>query len=101
MLALLLTSLLQRELARKGLPHSINRMLEELGGIRVTLVVYPRSQDQRKNPIVTCITRMSALHQRIFTHLGLQRFVQPTRQVIEGKTCKTFRTTPHHATQAL
>ena len=33
-LALLLTSLLQRELARKGEPLSINRMLEELGGIR-------------------------------------------------------------------
>ena len=53
-LALLLTSLLQRD------PLSINRMLEELGGIRVTLVVYPRIQDQRKNTIVTCITGMSA-----------------------------------------
>ncbi len=77
-LALLLTSLLQRELARKGEPLSINRMLEELGGIRETLVVYPRSQGQRKNPTATCLTRMSALQQRIFTHLGLQRFVQPT-----------------------
>ena len=78
-LALLLTSLLQRELARKGEPLSINRMLEELGGIRETLVVYPRSQGQRKNPTATCLTRMSALQQRLFTHLGLQRFVQPTR----------------------
>jgi hypothetical protein len=33
-LALLPTSLLQRELARKGEHLSINRMLEELGGIR-------------------------------------------------------------------
>jgi len=33
-------ALLQRELARKGEPLSINRMLEELGGIRETLVVY-------------------------------------------------------------
>jgi transposase len=32
-LALLLPSLLQRELAQKGEPLSINRMLEELGGI--------------------------------------------------------------------
>ena len=78
-LALLLTSLLQRELARKGEPLSINRMLEELGGIRETLVVYPRSQGQRKNPTATCLTRMSALQQRLFTHLGLQRFVHPTR----------------------
>jgi transposase len=37
-LALLLTSLLQRELAQKGEPLSINRMLEELGGIRETLM---------------------------------------------------------------
>jgi transposase len=49
-LALLLTSLLQRELARKGEPLSINRMLEELGGIRETLIVYPRRQGQRQAP---------------------------------------------------
>jgi hypothetical protein len=40
-LALLLTSLLQRELARKGESISINRMLEELAGIRETLIIYP------------------------------------------------------------
>ena len=78
-LALLLTSLLQRELARKGEPLSINRMLEELGAIRETLVVYPRSQGQRKNSTATCLTRMSALQQRLFTHLGLQRFVHTPR----------------------
>jgi hypothetical protein len=49
-LALLLTSLLQRELVRKGEPLRINRMLEELGGIRETLVVYPRRQGQRQTP---------------------------------------------------
>ena len=47
-LALLLTSLLQRELAQRGESLSINRMLEELGGIRETLVVYPRRQGQRQ-----------------------------------------------------
>jgi hypothetical protein len=36
-LALLLTSQLQRELARQGEPLSIDRRLEELGGIRETL----------------------------------------------------------------
>jgi transposase len=36
-LALLLTSLLHRELAQKGEPLSINRMLEELAGIRKSL----------------------------------------------------------------
>jgi transposase len=74
-LALLLTSLLQRELARNGEPLSINRMLEELGGIRETLVVYPRRQGQRQAPTATCLTRMTPLQQRLFSLLGLQRFV--------------------------
>jgi transposase len=78
-LALLLTSLLQRELAQKGEPLSINRMLEELGGIRETLVVYPRRQGQRQAPTATCLTRMTALQQRLFSLLGLQRFVPATR----------------------
>src|SRR6266498_4071145 len=56
-LALLLTSLLQRELARKGEPLSINRMLEELGGIRETLLVYPRRPGQRQAPTAACLTR--------------------------------------------
>jgi len=72
--ALLLTSLLQRELAREGERLSINRMLEELGGIRETIVVYPRKPGQRKNPTATCLTRMSALQQRLFSLLGLERF---------------------------
>jgi transposase len=78
-LALLLTSLLQRELARKGEPLSINRMLEELGGIRETLVVYPRRQGQRQAPTATCLTRMTALQQRLFSLLGLRRFVPAIR----------------------
>jgi transposase len=78
-LALLLTSLLQRELARKGEPLSINRMLEELGGIRETLVVYPRRQGQRQASTATCLTRMTALQQRLFSLLGLQQFVPATR----------------------
>jgi transposase len=74
-LALLLTSLLQRDLAQKGEPLSINRMLEELGGIRETLVVYPRRQGQRQASTATCLTRMTALQQRLFSLLSLQRFV--------------------------
>ena len=78
-LALLLTSLLQRELARKGEPLSINRMLQELGGIRETLVVYPRRQGQRQAPTATCLTRMTALQQRLFSLLDLQQFVPAIR----------------------
>jgi transposase len=72
-LALLLTSLLQRELARKSESLSINRLLEELAGIQETLVVFPRRQGQRQFPTATCLTRMSGLQQRLFTALGLDR----------------------------
>jgi transposase len=78
-LALLLTSLLQRELAGKGEPLSINRLLEELGGIQETLVVYPRRQGQRQASTAVCLTRMTALQQRLFSLLHLQRFVPVTR----------------------
>ena len=73
-LALLLTSLLQRELAGRGEHLSINRMLEELGGIRETLIIYPRRPGQRKNDTANCLTRMSALQQRLFSLLGLEKF---------------------------
>jgi hypothetical protein len=58
------------ELARKGEPLSFNRMLEELGGIRETLVVYPRRQGQLQASTATCLTRMTALQQRLFSLLG-------------------------------
>jgi transposase len=73
-LALTLSSVLQREVWNGGEQLSINRLLEELGGIRETLVVYPRRQGQRQNPTATCLTRMNALQQRLFSILDLQRY---------------------------
>ena len=70
---------LQRELAQKGERISINRMLEELASIRETLIVSPRRQGQPRAPAVTCLTRITVLQQRLFTLLGLQRFVPATR----------------------
>ena len=78
-LALLLTSLLQRELARHNELLSINQMLEELGGIRETLVIYPRRQGQRQYPTASCLTRMSALQQRLFSLLSLANYAPTTR----------------------
>jgi len=79
-LALLLTSLLQRELAQQGLELSIPRMLEELGGIRETLVVYPRRRGQHKHPTATCLSRMSSLQRQLYSLLGLDRYSPPARQ---------------------
>ena len=52
----------------------IYQMLEELGGIRETLIIYPRRPGQRKNDTANCLTRMSALQQRLFSLLGLEKF---------------------------
>ena len=73
-LALTLSSVLQREVWNQGEPLSINRLLEELGGIRETLVIYPRRQGQRHNHTATCLTRMNPLQQRLFSLLDLQRY---------------------------
>jgi transposase len=73
-LALTLSSVLQREVWRKGVQLSINRLLEELGGIRETLVIYPRRRGQRQNRTATCLTRMNELQKRLFSLLQLQRY---------------------------
>jgi transposase len=72
-LALMLTSVLQRDVWRQGEQLSINRLLEELGGIKETLVIYPRRQGQRQNRTATCLTRMNPLQQRLFSLLDFQR----------------------------
>ena len=78
-LALTLSSVLQREVWQKGEQLSINRLLEELGRIQETLVIYPRRQGQRQNPTATCLTRMNPLQQRLFSLLDLQRYVLLSR----------------------
>src|SRR6266568_3224272 len=78
-LALLLTSLLQRELARQGEELSVNRILDELGGIQETLIVYPRRQGQRQHTTATCLTRMSPLQSRLFSLLDLKRYAPLSR----------------------
>ena len=78
-LALLLTSLLQRELARQGEERSVNSILEQLGGIQETLIVYPRRQGQRRHATATCLTRMNSLQSRLFSLLDLKRFAPSSR----------------------
>ncbi len=78
-LALTLSSVLQREVWQKGEQLSINRLLEQLGGIQETLLIYPRRQGQRQNPTATCLTRMNALQQRLYSLLDLQRYAPISR----------------------
>ena len=78
-LALTLSSVLQRDVCHQGELLSINRLLEELGEIRETLVIYPRRQGQRQNQTATCLTRMNPLQQRLFSLLDLQRYASIPR----------------------
>ena len=64
------------QLAATGL--SANRILEELGGIQETLIVYPRRQGQRQHTTATCLTRMSPLQSRLFSLLDLKRYAPPS-----------------------
>jgi transposase len=78
-LALMLSSVLQREVWHQGEQLSINRLLEELGRIRETLVIYPRRQGQRQAQTTTCLTHMNPLQQRLFSLLELQRYAPAMR----------------------
>ena len=78
-LALLLSSVLQREVWQQGEKLSLPRLLEELGHIRETLVIYPRQRGQHQARSARCLTRMTPLQQRLFSLLNLQRYAPGKR----------------------
>lgn len=78
-LALLLSSVLHREVWQKEEQLSLPRLLEELGRIRETLVIYPRQRGQHQARTATCLTRMNPLQQRLFSLLDLQRYAPGKR----------------------
>ena len=75
--ALLLTSLLQRELHRQGIDLSIPSMLETLRGIREVLLIYAgggeTGKGRRRGAVV--LSEMKDTQQRIFKALNLERFL--------------------------
>ena len=75
-LALMLSSVLHREVWQKGEELSLPRLLEELSQIRETLVIYPRRKGQHQPTTASCLTRMSPLQQRLFSLLDLQRYAK-------------------------
>ena len=74
-LALLLASLLQRGLHAKGLDLSLPHLMELLGSIQEVLVVYPRKPGQRDPRTATCLSRLDEEQQRLYTALGLDRYL--------------------------
>ena len=73
-LALMLSSLLQRCLYHKNLDLSIPRILELLGGIQQTTVIFEPPTGARKPRLATCLSTKSPEQQPLFDALDLKRF---------------------------
>ena len=73
-LALTLTSLLQRALHGQGLDLSLTRMMELLGGIQEVLLLYPRQQGEKHPRTATCLSERDAEQEKLLEVLGLGRY---------------------------
>jgi len=73
-LALTLTSLLQRTLHQQGLDLSMDRALELLSGIQEVLLVYPHQPGQQQPRTATCLSELDAEQQPLFAKLNLSRY---------------------------
>ncbi len=73
-LALLLCSLLRRELHQSGIQRSIPALLKELSGIREVAVIYPPEGRKKKPVIHTTLSQMTPSQRRLYEALGLSRY---------------------------
>jgi hypothetical protein len=74
-LALLLSSLLRRTLAQKGLPLSIVKIFETLGGIKEVALIY-RTPRSKTAPVIS-YSQLTPLQKRLTKALNLDRFRSP------------------------
>jgi len=74
-LALMLTSLLQRTLHQKGIDLSMPRMYDLLSGIRETLVIYPRRPGEKRHRTSASHSTLSDEQQQVFDALDLKRYL--------------------------
>lgn len=74
-LALTLTSLLQRTLHQKGIDLSMPRMYDLLGQIRETLVIYPRRPGEKNPRVAASHSSLSDEQQKLFDALDLKRYL--------------------------
>jgi transposase len=74
-LALTLSSLLQRTLHQKGIDLSLPRMFELLGGVRETLVIYPKKRGQRHPSTARSLSTLSPEQEQLLTTLDLRRYL--------------------------
>jgi transposase len=73
-LALTLTSLLQRSLHQKGHELSMGRALELLAGIQEILLLYPKGVGDKKPRTAACLSEMDAEQRQLFDQLNLSRY---------------------------
>ena len=73
-LALMLSSLLQRTLHQQGIDLSLPRMREVLGGIKEAAVLYPPKTGERQPQIAYCLSTLDGEQQRLFDKLNLTRY---------------------------
>jgi len=76
-LALMLCSLLRRELQRKGIDLSIVALLEQLGKIREVGVLYPAKDKRRSPTLKSTLSQMSEQQQALYDALALGRYLAP------------------------
>ncbi len=74
-LALLLSALLRRTLAQKGIELSIVKILETLEGVKEVALVY-RNAPSKTRPVIS-YSRLTPLQQRLMHALDLKRFQFP------------------------
>jgi hypothetical protein len=77
-LALTLTSLLQRSLHQHGLDLSLSRMMKLLGGIHEVMLIYPQRQGEKRPRTATCLSERDAEQDQLMQVLALQRY-QPAK----------------------
>jgi transposase len=73
-LALTLTSLLQRTLHGQGLEVSLQRMMELLGGIQEALLIYPRQPGEKHPRTATCLSEQNPEQEKLLKVLDLGRY---------------------------
>jgi transposase len=73
-LALMLLSLLNRELHLKGFDLSIRRMVQLLGAIREIAMLFPPRRPGGEPLVRTSLSRMTALQSKIYAALTLSRY---------------------------
>lgn len=73
-LALMLCSLLKRELHQKGIDMSIPKLLDSLGDIKEVVVVYPKKGQSKKDRECITLSKLTPEQKRLLEVLDLKKY---------------------------